>query len=250
MAGLAPGSRRTHAVPLVRLTRRGNAPNRSQAARAAGLSRDQKREALRLARIPEAEFEAAIEYPKPATVTELAQRCRARDSTMSASRPPGGRDGDNRVPRDRPRGARPGVGERGSPSAPRSRGLNGGGEDGEMRGRGARGELLAEPQRFLDWMAQRLSSRRGGPPCIACAVWVVLQLVSERGDAVSRVLARARSRGRGRGRPREDALCVGGWMRSCVHRTFLSIGRTRLASDGSDSERLGHRLRGGYRAQP
>lgn len=59
---LAPGSRQTQAAPLVQLTRRGNAPNRSQAARAAGLSRDQKREALRLAHIPEAEFEAAIEY--------------------------------------------------------------------------------------------------------------------------------------------------------------------------------------------
>jgi hypothetical protein len=50
--------------------------SRSQAARDAGLSTDQKNAALRVASIPPAEFEAAVESDKPPTVTELAQTVR------------------------------------------------------------------------------------------------------------------------------------------------------------------------------
>jgi hypothetical protein len=46
---------------------------RSQAAREAGLSTDQRNTALRVASIPPAEFEAAVESDKPPTVTELAE---------------------------------------------------------------------------------------------------------------------------------------------------------------------------------
>ena len=45
-----------------------------QAAREAGLSRHQMRQALRVARIPEAEFEALIESKGVPTVTQLAER--------------------------------------------------------------------------------------------------------------------------------------------------------------------------------
>ena len=45
--------------------------SRSQAARDAGLSKDQKVSALRVARIPESEFEAAVESDDPPTVTRL-----------------------------------------------------------------------------------------------------------------------------------------------------------------------------------
>lgn len=47
---------------------------RSQAAREAGLTRDEKRQALRVSNVPEDEFEEAVEAPRPATVTELAER--------------------------------------------------------------------------------------------------------------------------------------------------------------------------------
>jgi len=57
---------------------RGGAPtSRSQAARDAGLSRDQKRDAIRVARIPEPEFEPAVESEDPPTVTQLAERSKA-----------------------------------------------------------------------------------------------------------------------------------------------------------------------------
>jgi hypothetical protein len=49
------------------------APSRNAAARDAGLSRDQKRDALRVANVPEAEFEAAVEGQRP-TITALADR--------------------------------------------------------------------------------------------------------------------------------------------------------------------------------
>jgi hypothetical protein len=48
--------------------------SRAQAANDAGLSLHQKREALRMAKIPEAEFEEAIESDDPPTVTALAER--------------------------------------------------------------------------------------------------------------------------------------------------------------------------------
>jgi hypothetical protein len=48
--------------------------SRSQAARDAGLSRDQKVTALRVDNVPDDEFEEAVEAEKPATVTQLAER--------------------------------------------------------------------------------------------------------------------------------------------------------------------------------
>ena len=48
--------------------------SRAQAARDAGMSRDQKRTALRVASIPDDEFEEAVESDNPPTVTELAKR--------------------------------------------------------------------------------------------------------------------------------------------------------------------------------
>ncbi len=46
----------------------GAPPSRAQAARAAGLSRDQAKQALRVANVPADEFEAAVEADKPATM--------------------------------------------------------------------------------------------------------------------------------------------------------------------------------------
>lgn len=47
---------------------------RAQAAQDAGLSRDQTKDALRVARIPARDFEAAVESESPPTITELADR--------------------------------------------------------------------------------------------------------------------------------------------------------------------------------
>lgn len=52
--------------------------SRSQAARDAGLSRDQKVAALRVARIPESDFEAAVESDDPPTVTRMLEERKAR----------------------------------------------------------------------------------------------------------------------------------------------------------------------------
>lgn len=57
------GNQSAGTVPLV---------SRTQAANAAGLSERQQKQALRVAAVPQLDFEAAIERPKPATVTELA----------------------------------------------------------------------------------------------------------------------------------------------------------------------------------
>lgn len=48
--------------------------SRSQAARGAGLSADQQKQAQRVARVPELDFERAVESESPPTVTELADR--------------------------------------------------------------------------------------------------------------------------------------------------------------------------------
>lgn len=53
--------------------RRGVGVGRLAAARAAGMSRDQERQALRVARLPEAQFEREIEGDSPATVVQLAR---------------------------------------------------------------------------------------------------------------------------------------------------------------------------------
>jgi len=58
-------------------TRRDAPPSaspRQQAARSAGLSRDQAKQAIRVANIPAHDFEEAVEADEPATVTELADR--------------------------------------------------------------------------------------------------------------------------------------------------------------------------------
>lgn len=58
----------------------GDAPtSRTDAARRAGLSRDQKVTALRVASVPEAEFERQVESETPPTVTALAEHGRHHD---------------------------------------------------------------------------------------------------------------------------------------------------------------------------
>lgn len=69
--------------------------SRAAAAKAAGLSRDQRRDALRVASIPKAKFEAAVESSKPPTVTELSEagkREAANRAYRTAPKPPGFRD--------------------------------------------------------------------------------------------------------------------------------------------------------------
>jgi len=57
----------------------GSAPvSRAQAGRDAGLSRDQRRDAIRVARVPEADFEAAVESDDPPTVTRLLEERRPK----------------------------------------------------------------------------------------------------------------------------------------------------------------------------
>lgn len=59
---------------------RGGTPpkvTRTSVARAAGLSDDQRKQALRVAKVPEQEFEEAVESDDPPTVTELAERGKA-----------------------------------------------------------------------------------------------------------------------------------------------------------------------------
>ncbi len=55
-------------------TRGGATPSRIKAAKAAGLSRDEMKQAIRVANIPDDEFEAMVESDRPPTVTELASR--------------------------------------------------------------------------------------------------------------------------------------------------------------------------------
>lgn len=56
----------------------GRAPTRSEAATEAGLSEHQRKTALRVASVPEADFEAQVESPEPPTVTQLAEQGRQR----------------------------------------------------------------------------------------------------------------------------------------------------------------------------
>ena len=69
--------------------RDGNGPKlltRSQAATQAGLSERQRKTALRIAAIPTAEFERAVESSNPPTVTALAARGKRRSTREPASR--------------------------------------------------------------------------------------------------------------------------------------------------------------------
>lgn len=50
----------------------GGAPTRLQAAAAAGMSKDQMVQSLRVASVPEAEFDARVESPRPPSITLLA----------------------------------------------------------------------------------------------------------------------------------------------------------------------------------
>lgn len=52
----------------------GGAPTRSQVAQDAGMSRDQMHTALRVANVPEADFERQVESATPPTVTKLAEQ--------------------------------------------------------------------------------------------------------------------------------------------------------------------------------
>jgi hypothetical protein len=64
------------------------APTRSEAAREAGLTRHQHHTAIRVARVPDPEFEEAVEGDDPATVTELAERGTvARDDHLNGCDP-------------------------------------------------------------------------------------------------------------------------------------------------------------------
>lgn len=56
----------------------GRAPTRSEAAREAGLSEHQKKTALRVAAVPEKEFNRQVESERPPTVTRLADQGRTQ----------------------------------------------------------------------------------------------------------------------------------------------------------------------------
>jgi hypothetical protein len=85
-----------------------------------------------------------------------------------------------------------------------------------------RPDRLAEAHRFLDHMARWLSTRRGRPSCVACALHLVLALASEREHEVARVLTRGRSQGRGR--PPEAVLA---WAAACVGGYTARYSRSR-----------------------
>ena len=51
----------------------GDAQSREEIAERSGISERQRKTAVRVANLPEEKFEAAIERPKPATVTQLAE---------------------------------------------------------------------------------------------------------------------------------------------------------------------------------
>ena len=124
---------------------------------------------------------------------------------------------------------------------PRLVGGGRGRRDEKARSRRVVGSVSAVPR--LDGAASEQSARRTTVRRVCAAV-----------GAPARVRARRRGRARARSRQWPSAgsrsstrrrPCVGGWMRRCVYRTLLSIGRPRLASDGGDPERLGHRRRAG-----
>src|SRR5262245_59281738 len=65
---------------------RGRAPpSRTAAARSAGLSRDQQRDALRVASIPRDRFERQVESANPPTITELAEQGKLPKRARGAS---------------------------------------------------------------------------------------------------------------------------------------------------------------------
>lgn len=72
--------------PGVRTKPRGDSPPRSQrdAAKNAGMSKDQEKQAVRVANVPQADFDAAVDSNDPPTVTALAER-----GTEKQSKPTG-----------------------------------------------------------------------------------------------------------------------------------------------------------------
>ena len=75
-------------LPVGRPANSRGAPTNSQraAARAAGLSKDQEVQAKRVAKVPQAEFDAMVDSDDPPTVTELAERGTKRTTRQA---PPG-----------------------------------------------------------------------------------------------------------------------------------------------------------------
>lgn len=63
-------------------------PSRTKASKDAGLSRHQKRTALRVANVPAEEFESAVESDEPPTVTELAERGKKESTAHLRGRNP------------------------------------------------------------------------------------------------------------------------------------------------------------------
>lgn len=57
-------------------------PSRKQAAHDAGLSDHQRKQAVRVANVPEAEFEAAVESDNPPTVTKLAEMAKKTNGAV------------------------------------------------------------------------------------------------------------------------------------------------------------------------
>ena len=76
-------------------TRAGTDPSRSRAARDAGLSERQRKDALRVASIPRKDFEAAVDSESPPTITELSEagkREAANREYLTSPKPPGFKD--------------------------------------------------------------------------------------------------------------------------------------------------------------
>lgn len=68
--------------------RSGAGPSRTEAARDAGLSRRQKRDSLRVARVPAAEFDDAVDSDDPPTVTKLSEQGKLASSFNLHGRSP------------------------------------------------------------------------------------------------------------------------------------------------------------------
>jgi hypothetical protein len=69
--------------------------SRTQAARDAGMSDDQRKNALRVAKIPDAEFESAVEGDNPPTVTALAEQGTVKKLAVNAAAAAKAKPGDN-----------------------------------------------------------------------------------------------------------------------------------------------------------
>lgn len=100
--------------------------SRAQAAKDAGLSSDQRKQALRVANVPSEDFEAAIESNAPPTITALAEREGERDASLPC-RDRGGSDrlchlAQSASPPHDPRATGDGGGARPGPPRPAGEG--------------------------------------------------------------------------------------------------------------------------------